>query len=197
MKGKKKVLVTALCVALIAVGALAGTMAYFTDKDTAVNTFTVGRVGITLDEAEVTADGTPVDGAVRVKANEYHLVPGQTYTKDPTVHVDADSEDCYLFVVIDNQIAGIEGGKTVAAQLTANGWKMVKEGKNGIVYAYKDAVSGGTDVIVFESFTIDGDGVSNGDLAKHNKQAITVTAYAVQAAGFGSASEAWAATFGV
>ena len=61
------------------------------------NTFTVGKVEIKLDEAKVTADGIPVEGAARVTANSYKLMPGTTYTKDPTVTVlKAGSEESYV-----------------------------------------------------------------------------------------------------
>ena len=66
----------ALCCALLLVAAgVFGTLAYLTGTDTVNNTFTVGNVKITLDEAKVTTDGTPVEGADRVKANEYHQHP--------------------------------------------------------------------------------------------------------------------------
>ena len=95
---KSKAILMALCAVLLVAASVMGTLAYLTSTDTVVNTFTVGKVEITLDEADVNADGTPVQGADRVDANEYHLLPGHTYAKDPIVHVDADSEDCYLFV---------------------------------------------------------------------------------------------------
>ena len=73
---KKTILVAAIAVMLVAALVVGGTLAYFTDTKSADNTFTVGNVKITLDEAKVTTDGTPVEGADRVKANEYHLLPG-------------------------------------------------------------------------------------------------------------------------
>ena len=73
-----------------------GTLAYLTGTDTVNNTFTVGNVKITLDEAKVNTDGTPVVGADRVKTNEYHLLPGHTYTKDPTVTVKTGSDASYV-----------------------------------------------------------------------------------------------------
>lgn len=197
MKGKKKILVTVLCMALIAVGAMAGTMAYFTDKDAVINTFTVGQVEIELDEAKVTADGVPADGADRVKENTYHLIPGTTYTKDPIVHVDDDSSDCYIYVTVNNQIAEIEGETTVAAQMEELGWKEIAELDGLPVYVFGEKpVSGGTDVPVFETFTVDGNKANNTLLAEHSQKAIVVTAYAVQGAGFGSGLEAWNTTFG-
>ena len=94
----KKTLTMILSLALVAALSIAGTLAYLTDKDNQVtNTFTVGAgVSINLDEAKVNPDGTPVDPAERVTENTYKLVPGATYTKDPTVTVTGD--DCLVFV---------------------------------------------------------------------------------------------------
>ena len=93
---KKKILVACLCVALAVLTVAGTTLAYLTSKDTVTNTFTVGNVKITMDEAKVTTDGTPVVGADRVKANDYKLMPGHTYTKDPTVTVVKGSEEAYV-----------------------------------------------------------------------------------------------------
>ena len=53
---KKKIVSLALAVCLIAIAAV-GTLAYFTDKDTATNTFTVGNVAIDLIEQQKTDNG--------------------------------------------------------------------------------------------------------------------------------------------
>ena len=66
-------------------------MAYLTSTDTVTNTFTVGKVEIKLDETDVTNPNGP-----RVQANSYKLMPGTTYTKDPTVTVKAGSEESYV-----------------------------------------------------------------------------------------------------
>lgn len=49
MKKTKKILALVLCLVL-AIGAVSGTLAYLTDRDSEVNTFTVGDVKIELDE---------------------------------------------------------------------------------------------------------------------------------------------------
>ena len=96
MKTKSKALLLTLCAVLLVAASVMGTMAYLTSTDKVENTFTVGNVKITLDEAKVNTDGTPVEGADRVKANEYKLLPGHTYTKDPTVTVIKGSESSYV-----------------------------------------------------------------------------------------------------
>ena len=77
-----------------------GTLAYLTDRQEVVNTFTLGDVDIKVDEAPVTPDGKPIVGEDRVDGNEYHLIPGQTYTKDPTMTVLKGSEESYVRMMV-------------------------------------------------------------------------------------------------
>ncbi len=199
MKNRKftKVALIALAMVLVCIVSVAGTLAYLTSQtDEVVNTFTVGDVEITLDEAKVTADGVSVEGADRVKANTYKLLPNHSYTKDPTVHVAADSEDCWIFVKIDNGIESIEaaaegGYVTIATQLSDNGWSLVAGTQN--IYAYEAIAKADEDLQVFNSFKISGD-VDGTELADYADAKITVQAYAVQADGFATAADAFAAT---
>lgn len=91
MKTKSKALLLTLCAVLLVAASVLGTMAYLTSTDTVTNTFTVGKVEIKLDETDVT---NPTGS--RVQANSYKLMPGTTYTKDPTVTVLKGSEDSYV-----------------------------------------------------------------------------------------------------
>lgn len=199
MKSVKKAIIAALCAGTLVVGSVAGTMAYLTSSAEVTNTFTVGNVAITLDETDV---DNSTEGKDRDQANSYKLLPGHEYKKDPIVHVDANSENCYLFVKVANEIAAIEGEKTVAQQMTEKGWVAVPDaqpqaGETVYVYTQNNApavVVAGTNVTVFDNFTVAGtvDGTTLADYA--NKQ-IVVTAYAIQADGFEdeSASDIWAA----
>ena len=93
---KRKALLLVLCAVLLVAASVMGTMAYMTSTDEVKNTFTVGNVKLRLDEAKVDETGTPVEGADRVKQNSYKLLPGHTYTKDPTVTIEAPSEKAYV-----------------------------------------------------------------------------------------------------
>lgn len=95
-KTKTKALLMSLCAVLLVAASVLGTMAYLTSNDKVKNTFTVGNVSINLDEAKVDENGKAVEGADRVKANEYKLLPGHTYVKDPTVTVKAGSVESYV-----------------------------------------------------------------------------------------------------
>lgn len=100
MKKPTKVLLTLACAVLLVAASVMGTLAYLTDHDSVNNTFTVGQVHIKLDEAKANEDGTLVENADRVQANEYHLLPGHVYAKDPTVTVLAGSEESYIKMVV-------------------------------------------------------------------------------------------------
>ena len=204
MKTKTKALALALCAVLLVVSTVFVTMAYLTSKtDVVTNTFTVGKVTITLDEADVDLMGVK-DGDARVKANEYKLIPGHTYIKDPTIHVAGDSENCWLFVKVENGLSAIEANTSedlsIAAQMAAKGWTPVAEGSN--IYAYSTKQTARANVVVFDNFTISGTAdvskyaTADGTDAEGNPiggKTIEVTAYAIQADGFATAAEAWTA----
>ncbi len=87
---KKTILVAAIAVMLVAALVVGGTLAYFTDKtETVKNTFTVGNVGIDLTETKWDAEA------------DHTLVPGKFYDKNPTITVDANSQDAYVFLKLD------------------------------------------------------------------------------------------------
>lgn len=85
---KKKIMAAALAVCMVATLVVGMSLAYFTDTKTAENTFTMGNVKITLDEAKVTKDGDKwTAGTERVTGNDYGMIyPGAVLPKDPTVH---------------------------------------------------------------------------------------------------------------
>ena len=211
MKRTHKTVLTALCAILLVAASVMGTLAYLTDTESVTNTFTVGKVYIELDEADTDETGKVISQD-RVKENKYHLIPGSAYTKDPTVHVEAGSEPAWLFVEVVNNIQEIEAATgedytCIAEQLTKKGWNPL-EGVANVYYQKHDTkVSADKGYVVFENFKIDGaKAVNNGangtttfDIATYNTEkyanrVITVTAYAIQMAGFeNNAAAAWTA----
>lgn len=89
---KKKIVSLALAVCLIAIAAV-GTLAYFTDTDDATNTFTSGKVDITLNETD--NEGNPF-------VQNQKLLPGSNsanaIAKNATVTVNEGSEDSWVWV---------------------------------------------------------------------------------------------------
>jgi hypothetical protein len=156
-----KILALALCAVLLVTGTVFVTLAYLQSSTGVVrNTFSSSNITITLDEYQVDENGavrkltgkdesgkpTYVDYGpgekwkrVMQQEQDYRLVPGRTYVKDPTVHIKSGSETCYIFIAIKNTMfpadntyedASTDGGKdgaekkgTIAAQLLANGWE--------------------------------------------------------------------------
>ena len=189
MKTKTKALVLSLCAVLLVAVSVFTTIAFLKSSDSVNNTFTVGKVAITLDEAKVDGYGNTIEEADRVKANTYKLIPGHEYVKDPIVHFAADSEASYLFVKIENGLADIEAATKIADQIKANGWTAL-DGVNGVYYKTASAnnTSAAIDYPVFESFKLTDDAV----VSNYADAKINVTAYAIQADGFTTAAAAWA-----
>lgn len=197
MKSGKKALLLALCAVLLVAATVMGTMAYLTATDKVENTFTIGSVRITLDEAPVDTDGKETAGD-RVKVNTYKLMPGHEYDKDPIVHVAADSEDSWIFVKVENGIAAFEDStSTIANQISQNGWADLS-GVSGVYYKKYTKGDSDANFTVFEGFKIadDANNVTGWSNISATTTKVTVTAYAVQADGFANANAAWDATFG-
>ena len=185
----KKIVTAGLALVMVAGISVAGTLAFLTDDTEKVtNTFTVGKVTITLDEADVD-DSTP--GQDRDTANTYKLIPGSTYDKDPIVHVTKDSEPCWVIVDVNNGLGSAEaavtedGLGTIAQQITKNGWTE----KDG--YYYKEvtadqlkAVEEGEtlDLTVFTKFAIKGD-LEDATYEALADAEITIKAFAIQSEG--------------
>ncbi len=236
MKSKHKALLLSLCAVLLVAATVFGTLAYLTDTEAVKNTFTVGSVGLSLDEADVKPDGSyETNHDSRVQANEYHLLPGHTYYKDPTVTVDAKSEDAYVRMIvtvenIDKLKAALpyietiigddgtthqvvnsqyyaDGSTTFLLQMLCGGWGAntwlfedyteKADGTEGYYeFRYKEVVKKSENATklpdLFETITVPGE-IDNEHLAYLADVEIVVAAHAIQADGFDSADEAWAA----
>lgn len=180
MKTKTKVLVLSLSAVLLVAVSVFSTIAFLKSSDNVVNTFTVGKVEITLDEVKVDEYGNPSSTNERVKANTYKLIPSHTYTKDPTVHFLAGSEASYLFVKVENGLADIEkAGTTIESQILDNGWTALT-GQSGVYYMLVGATATDVDYVVFSSFTVADEAV----VSDYSTAKINITAYAIQADGF-------------
>lgn len=216
MKKTSKALLLMLCAVLLVAASVLGTMAYLTSTDSVENTFTVGKVAITLDEAKVGDDGKALTGekAERVDANDYHLLPGLTYDKDPMVTVLEDSESAYVKMTVTinkaNELDAIFANDGADLMKIFNGYDgttWIYQGntkdtaKNTRTYEfwYKETVAASdADVALdalFDSITVPGT-ITNAQLATIEGMTITVNAYAIQADGFATAEAAWAAYAG-
>ena len=209
---KKKALLMMVCAVMLVLVSVMGTIAYLTSQDTVTNTFTVGKVAITLDEAKANADGSLFDqGATRVKANNYKLLPGHTYAKDPMVTVLEGSENSYIKMTVTFTKAaeldaifapagadmtsifnGYDGSNWIAKDVTKDTVKNTRTYE----FWYKEAVAAPSENVpldaLFDSIAVPGS-ITNEQLATIEGMTITVNAYAIQADGFATPEAAWAA----
>lgn len=178
----KKIILLISGLALAAGAVAAGSLAFFTDRGSIANTFMVGDVSLDLDEAAVDEEGELVlddngEPADRVKSNEYHLLPGKTYVKDPTLTVKAESEEAYLRIMVtvncmealdkifaadkmkDVKLEDIFGGYDPETWLYAGATRDAEADTITYEFRYKEAVEGDReeDIVLpplFETMTV-------------------------------------------
>lgn len=96
---KKKILALCVVVSLSAVAIIGGTLAYFTDTDTATNVFTTGKVDIALEE--------------KFNADNAKLLPGKqnAIQKEVSIKLEDGSEDAYVWYTfaIPSSLDSIDG----------------------------------------------------------------------------------------
>lgn len=123
----------AMMIALAATMALAsvtgGTLAWLYSGEQEVNnTFTLGDVSIDLQETD-----TNLDGDNNPRTNLYQMGLGQAIDKDPTVIVNAESDDCWLFIQIDESANFAD----YMAYALADGWLPLEQ-HPGVYYREVD-----------------------------------------------------------
>lgn len=216
MRNQTKLLLIIVCAVLIVACGIMSTLAFLTDRESVTNTFTVGDVQIEVDESVVTPDGEPeFDGngnPVREQqGNEYHLVPGKTYPKDPVLTVKAGSEPCYVRMQVtlnciselkaifgddflpENYIDGWDRNKWLVTSVTDNG-------DNTVTYEFRyhttvDVLDAQQDLLLeplFTHFTVPAE-LTGEQLLTVSDLEIHVVGNAIQAESFASADAAWAA----
>lgn len=170
----------ALLALVLVIGCVAGgTVAWLVAKtDPVVNTFTYGNIDITLTESEET----------------YKIVPGTTIHKDPKVTVTNDSEDCYLFVKVEEKnwpAATLEDGTTrKISYAIADGWTRV-DGQTNVYYRVVKAADTVREFPVLEGNIVTvSDQLTKGEI-QATPPTLTFTAYAVQQENIADAKTAW------
>lgn len=185
-----KLVVAMLAVTLLIGCAIGGTVAWLTAKTEAVvNTFTYGDINITLSETT---------------GNDYKIIPGVNITKDPKVTVKANSEDCWLFVKVEeaNWPTFMEANGTTkkVSYAIATGWTALP-GQNGVYYREVNAPTADTSIYILAGDATYSQGVVkvSENLTKTEVNSITAgtqprltfTAYAVQKDGIDTVEAAW------
>lgn len=178
----KKIVTAGLALVMVAGISVAGTLAYLTaESQEKINKFTVGGISIELTEPEWSYG----DAGAKI-------VPGDMVDKDPTVTVQADSENCFVYVGIKNDLKLDDG--TVAGDLNidTSAWTVVGTTSDGtVVYRYigEKAPDGYVPLAtsntelekVFTTVTISGTAVNEDNIQQLANDTITVQAYAYQA----------------
>ena len=183
---KKKIVTACLVVALLAVFAIGGSLAYFTDTEEKDNTFTVGNVDIQLTEPNWVSSGS-------IDAPEVY--PGEPLAKDPTV-TNKGANPCFVRIQVTGlDCLGNAGMITYRTNYEDNklgdNWVL---GKDGYYYYNKVLAVGATTDALFDQIVIP-TGVTNADAFKSDtaeriEYSVDVKAQAVQAQG---AKASWAA----
>lgn len=140
--GSKSLALVLACVLLVG-GVIGGTLAWLTaDGGSVTNTFTESDIDIALSETKPENKTAP-------------MVPGWTIDKDPKVTVEADSEDCWLFVKItESTTPDLDAYISYAI---AEGWQIVEPANsNGTL----TTISTLTDEIVIGRKVYKGEGVN-------------------------------------
>lgn len=170
----KKALTMVGALALVGALGIGTTLAYFTDKADAKNVITMGHVDIEISEPEF-------DVATNSTKKIANVVPGDTITKDPTITVKSGSEDAYIRVKL--AFSAVDGSAALTAtqqkdildnvNIDDTKWYLATDG----YYYYKDAVTAGSSVEMFDTLKIPS---SWGNEAADLSFALDVSAEAIQ-----------------
>lgn len=169
----KKTVVISIVALLLCLAAVGGTVAWLTAADSVTNTFTVGKIDI-----ELTEDGW---------TNNSKIYPGAVIDKNPVITVKADSEDCFVYALVDNQLNATVTGAVSLDIDTTNKWHIVATSGSRTLYRYK--VSGSVvaqsvsdqDLPLFTTVTVDDTVVTSGNIASLGGKTIVIKAYVHQA----------------
>ncbi|MCI7181085.1 MAG: SipW-dependent-type signal peptide-containing protein [Schaedlerella sp.] len=185
----KRIRLFILAAAIVGLVAAGGVSAYFTDADTAVNTFTVGKISLDLQEP----GWNPAEAE--------NLTPGKEITKDPQIKNDGDNP-AFIFAEIavpyQNLVTvNADGSKNAAKEIELfsyklnDGWTELGTGKRNQtekmithLYVYgnsnkcKELAVGDTTPPVFGSVTFAN--VIEDQGLEGQIQSITVNAYGIQ-----------------
>lgn len=185
-----KLVVAMLAVTLLIGCAIGGTVAWLTAKtDPVVNTFTYGDIDIELNETK------PAN-------REAKIIPGVDIEKNPKVTVKANSEDCWLFVKVEEAnwptFKETDGTTKKVSYAIATGW-IALPGQNGVYYREVNAPTADTSIYILAGDETHSNGVVkvSENLTKTEVNSITTqptltfTAYAVQKDGIADAATAW------
>ena len=196
MKTRKKILALTVCAMVLITGSVLGTMAWLTaETDEVVNTFTYGNINIDLDEHVYDPGQNALGEELTKSADNYLIIPGIDLPKDPFVTVKAGSEDCYLFVKVEESEGFAEGKVTYAVD---ESWTKGDGTKIPANVYYRQVSQSAADVSynvlkdnkIFVSENLTKDEVKEMQQSQA-RPTLKFAAYAIQAEGIDSVETAW------
>ena len=142
---KKKILVLALSIAMVAILAVGGSLAYFTDTKNADNTFTVGNVKIELIEQQRTADGTdleafkqkkelyPINGSAQGEKDKFGMPTAKNYVDKMVTIQNTGASDAYIRAYFAIPAALDDGYETFNAGMNVLHFNFGNKVENGVI----------------------------------------------------------------
>lgn len=141
---KKSILVAAIAVMLVAALVVGGTLAYFTDKDTATNTFTVGNVGIQLIEQQRDGNGGledfeqnkalyPIVGSAQGEKDALGMPTAKNYVDKMVTVKNTGTEKAYIRAYFAIPSALDDGYETFNAGMNILHFNFGNKVENGVV----------------------------------------------------------------
>lgn len=118
----KKPVVIGLAILLVCLVVAGSTIAWLTAEASMTNTFTIGKIEISLEEP-----------AWAISNNK--IYPGAEIAKNPTITVKADSEDCYVYAMIDNQLNDAVTN-AVTLDIDSTRWTAISTSGSKTLYRY-------------------------------------------------------------
>lgn len=140
---KKKILALSLCVVMLAIAIVGGTLAYFTDTKSATNTFTVGNVKIELIEQQRGENGLvpfeqnkklyPIVGSAQGEKDEYGMPVAKNYVDKMVTIKNTGSEKAYIRAYFAIPSALDDGYETFNAGMNVLHFNFGNKVVNGVI----------------------------------------------------------------
>lgn len=175
MKKGTKIFLLVLSFVLVIGVAVGTTLAFLRDTSNSLqNVFTVGNIDIELTET----------------TSNYKLVACAEISKDPKVTVKENSEDCWLFIKVDES----DGLDTVLQYEAADGWTEYSgySGQGSLWYRQVSFSASAQEFYVLKDNKVTVKDVTTATIQGVQNPTLTFTAYACQQLSVETVEEAWA-----
>lgn len=140
---KKKLTLVVTCIVLVAAMVIGGTLAYFTDKDDATNTFAVGNVKIDLIEQQRGENDLvpfeqnkklyPIVGSAQGEKDEYGMPTAKNYVDKMVTIENTGSEKAYIRAYFAIPSALDDGYETFNAGMNVLHFNFGNKVENGVI----------------------------------------------------------------